>query len=113
MSKDDSKSAGLLSKMVRFVRHPTVSWSELDRIEQEQEEDLSKQALKELMERKRRNDFVRKREFAQLRKLQQASQPNISGQALPQGPVEAVDSSLHGADLEASVPAEQSRQPAR
>ena len=113
MSKDDSKSAGLLSKMVRFVRHPTVSWSELDRIEQEQEEDLSKQALKELMERKRRNDFVRKREFAQLRKLQQASQPNISGQALPQGPVEAVDSSLHGADLEASVTAEQSRQPAR
>ncbi|WP_438802375.1 hypothetical protein, partial [Gulbenkiania mobilis] len=32
----------------------------------------SKQALKEMIERKRRNDFVRKREFDQLRRLRQA-----------------------------------------
>ena len=60
-----------MSKVVRFVRHPTVSWSELDGLDGEQESQYSKQALKEMIERKRRNDFVRKREFEQLRRLRQ------------------------------------------
>jgi hypothetical protein len=63
----------LLSKVVRFVRHPTVNWSDLENLNQESEESqYSKQALKEMLERKRQNDFVRKREFDQLRKLRQA-----------------------------------------
>lgn len=69
MSKEDSGSGGLLSKMVRFVRNPTVNWSELDSIEADRESQYSKQMLKEMIERKRRNDFVRRREFDQLRKL--------------------------------------------
>ncbi|MEI8030272.1 MAG: STAS domain-containing protein [Comamonadaceae bacterium] len=64
-------SSGLLSKVAKFVRNPTKDWSELDKVEPEPEPDsgYSKQSLKEMIERKRQNDFVRRREFDQLRKL--------------------------------------------
>ena len=71
MSEAEKPSRGLLSKVVRFVTKPTTQWSELDKTPDAEntEEQLSKQALKEIMERKRRNDFVRKLEFDQLRKI--------------------------------------------
>ncbi|MBX3632040.1 MAG: STAS domain-containing protein [Simplicispira sp.] len=69
MSKEDTPTGGLLSKVVRFVRNPTVNWTDLDSIEADRESQYSKQMLKEMIERKRRNDFVRRREFDQLRKL--------------------------------------------
>ena len=68
MAKDDT-AQGLLSKMVKFVRNPATSWSELDSKESDRDEAVSKQLLKEMIERKRRNDFVRKREFDMLRKM--------------------------------------------
>ena len=68
MSKQDTTS-GLLAKVVKFVRNPATSWSELDKKETDRDEALSKQLLKEMIERKRRNDFVRKREFDMLRKM--------------------------------------------
>ncbi|WP_137922286.1 STAS domain-containing protein [Hydrogenophaga sp. 2FB] len=68
MSKDDS-NGGFLSKVVKFVRHPTTSWSDLDTRAADRESEYSKAALKEMIERKRRNDFVRKREFDMLRKI--------------------------------------------
>ena len=68
MSKEDT-SSGLLSKMVKFVRNPATSWSDLDNKETDRDEAMSKQLLKEMIERKRRNDFVRKREFDMLRKM--------------------------------------------
>lgn len=68
MSKDDS-NGGFLSKVVKFVRHPTTSWSDLDTRTSDRESEYSKAALKEMIERKRRNDFVRKREFDMLRKI--------------------------------------------
>ena len=67
VTKDNN--AGLLSKMVKFVRNPTKDWSELDNPPSEQESGYTKQALKEMIERKRQNDFVRRREFDYLRKL--------------------------------------------
>lgn len=66
------KSAGFLSKMVKFVRHPTTNWTELDQ-EMDGESRYSKQMLKDMIERRRRNDFVRKREFDMLRKLRRSS----------------------------------------
>ncbi|MCY7317145.1 MAG: hypothetical protein LH617_00200, partial [Ramlibacter sp.] len=69
MSKDDS---GLLSKVVKFVRNPTTNWSDLDQPETDRESSYSKQMLKEMIERKRRNDFVRKREFDMLRKMRRS-----------------------------------------
>ena len=72
MSKEETPPAGgLLSKTVRFVRNPTVQWTELDSLTEDRESQYSKQMLKEMIERKRRNDFVRRREFDQLRKLRQ------------------------------------------
>ncbi|WP_366145797.1 hypothetical protein [Polaromonas sp.] len=68
MAKEDT-TPGLLSKVVKFVRNPATNWSELDGKESDREEALSKQMLKEMIERKRRNDFVRKREFDMLRKM--------------------------------------------
>jgi anti-anti-sigma regulatory factor len=68
MAKDDS-SGGFLSKVVKFVRHPTTSWADLDTRQADRESEYSKAALKEMIERKRRNDFVRKREFDMLRKI--------------------------------------------
>ena len=71
MSKDSGQGSGLLSKMVKFVKSPTTHWSDHDRPEGNGGDTESRLALKEMIERKRRNDFVRKREFDQLRKLRQ------------------------------------------
>lgn len=68
MSKEDTAS-GLLSKMVKFVRNPATNWSDLDGAQTDRDEAMSKQLLKEMIERKRQNDFVRKREFDMLRKM--------------------------------------------
>ena len=68
MAKEDTPT-GLLSKMVKFVRNPATSWTDLANKETDRDEAVSKQLLKEMIERKRRNDFVRKREFDMLRKM--------------------------------------------
>lgn len=72
MAQDAPPPGGLLSKVVKFVRNPTVNWSELDQLD-ERDSQYNKHVLKEMIERKRANDFVRKREFDQLRKLRQRS----------------------------------------
>jgi ABC-type transporter Mla MlaB component len=69
MAKEETASEGLFSKVVKFVRNPGTNWTDLDSKESDRENSYSKQALKEMIERKRRNDFVRKREFDMLRKL--------------------------------------------
>ncbi len=69
MAKEEPAAAGIFSKVVKFVRNPGTNWSDLDHKETDRESSFSKQALKEMIERKRRNDFVRKREFDMLRKL--------------------------------------------
>ena len=71
MSKEED--GGLLSRMVKFVRNPTVSWSDLDHSDLDGESRYSKQMLKDMIERRRRNDFVRKREFDMLRKIRRAN----------------------------------------
>ena len=71
MTEKQDPPSGLLSKVVRFVRNPTVSWTDLDAIDADRQGDYSKQVLKERIERSRDNDLVRRREFDQLRKLRQ------------------------------------------
>ncbi|MCY7369498.1 MAG: STAS domain-containing protein [Polaromonas sp.] len=70
MAKEEA-APGLLSKMVKFVRNPTTNWSDLDTAQGDRDDAMSKQLLKDMIERKRRNDFVRKREFDMLRKMRQ------------------------------------------
>lgn len=62
-------NSGLLSKMAKFVRNPTKDWGERDTSEAGGDGGYSKAALKEMIERKRQNDLVRRREFDLLRKL--------------------------------------------
>ncbi len=64
---------GLLSKMARFVLNPTKNWTELNDPESIQASDFGKESLKLVIEGKRRDDTIRKREFHQLRKLRQSS----------------------------------------
>jgi len=79
MSTDDGKPGGLFSKVARFVRHPTLHWSELGTQADAPSEPADKQLLRQTLERKRRNDFVRQREFEQLRKLRQQEAQSASG----------------------------------
>ncbi len=71
MSEDPNpKPRGkLLSKVVKFITSPTVDWSDLDREQDSKQPNESSAALREMIERKRRNDFVRNREFDALRKI--------------------------------------------
>lgn len=70
--KDDSAPGGLLSRVVRFVRNPSTGFQENEGADTDRESSYSKQMLKEMIERKRRNDFVRKREFDMLRKMRRS-----------------------------------------
>jgi ABC-type transporter Mla MlaB component len=103
MTKEETRPNRLLSKVVRFVRHPTVNWSDLDSLGDEHESQYSKQALKEMLERKRQNDFVRKREFDQLRKLRQTQQARSTPPASVPG-MPAVQVSSLMPTLESSSP---------
>ena len=64
-----------------FVRNPTKDWSELDQPIDSDGNGYDKQALKAMIERKRQNDFVRKREFDQLRKLRDRDPSTIASLA--------------------------------
>ncbi|MBS81707.1 STAS domain-containing protein [Variovorax sp. Varisp41] len=69
----------LLSKVAKFVRNPLKDWSELDNPPSNSNASdsslpdpaYSREMLKEMIERRQRNDFVRRREFDMLRKLRQ------------------------------------------
>src|SRR3954462_4268252 len=89
----DKESNGLLSKVVNFVRNPGSGWSEGQ--QDASESSYSKQMLKEMIERKRRNDFVRKREFDMLRKMRRsevmagqdpAARPSFFQSSMPSKP---------------------------
>ena len=81
VTKDDRP--GLLSKVAMFVRNPTKDWSELDQPMDSDAAGYDKQALKAMIERKRQNDFVRKREFDQLRKLRNRDPSALANLARP------------------------------
>jgi ABC-type transporter Mla MlaB component len=79
-TKDERPS--LLSKVALFVRNPTKDWSELDRPSQRDDAGYDKQALQAMIERKRQNDFVRRREFDHLRKLRNRNQVDFADSAV-------------------------------
>lgn len=57
-------------KVVKFVANPSTDWAELGTpTEEARETEFAKGELKAMIERKRRNDFVRKRELDMLRKI--------------------------------------------
>lgn len=65
-----AENESFFRKVVRFVANPATDWTELSsRQEDTKELELEKSELKAMIERKRRNDFVRKREFDMLRRV--------------------------------------------
>ncbi len=113
MAIKDNNNSGLLSKVAKFVRNPTTNWTDLDKQDAEPDAGYSKQALKEMIERKRQNDFVRKREFDQLRKLRNrdpsAGNPDLAGRpsyfqsSLPANPGERASTIKKIDEIEAQM----------
>jgi hypothetical protein len=65
-----AENESFFRKVVRFVANPATDWTDLNsRQEDTKELELEKSELKAMIERKRRNDFVRKREFDMLRRV--------------------------------------------
>src|SRR5207253_1736281 len=63
-------TSSFFRKVVKFVANPATEWSDLEPPSAEaRETEFAKSELKAMIERKRRNDFVRKREFDMLRKV--------------------------------------------
>jgi hypothetical protein len=56
-------------KVARFVANPTTEWAEINSRQDDPEGDLAKAELRAMVDRKRRNDFVRKRELDMLRRI--------------------------------------------
>src|SRR5947209_8148960 len=70
MAAEPKDTTSFFRKVVRFVANPATEWAELDiPTDESRENDYAKGELKAMIERKRRNDFVRKREFDMLRKV--------------------------------------------
>jgi hypothetical protein len=65
-----AENESFFRKVVRFVANPATDWTDLSsRQEDSRELEIEKSELKAMIERKRRNDFVRKREFDMLRRV--------------------------------------------
>ncbi|MBA3598182.1 MAG: STAS domain-containing protein [Methylibium sp.] len=76
--KSESKegSTSFFRKVVKFVANPATDWAELNSVPDEPlQSGYAKSELKAMIERKRRNDFVRKREFDMLRKIRREGLP--------------------------------------
>jgi hypothetical protein len=69
MSDPKDGNESFFRKVVRFVANPATDWADLNSRQDASDLDLEKSELKAMIERKRRNDFVRKREFDVLRKV--------------------------------------------
>lgn len=65
-----STGGGVLRRVARFVTNPTTDWSKLGSRQDDSElEGADRAELRAMVERKRRNEFVRKREFDMLRRV--------------------------------------------
>lgn len=97
MATKEPPKSGLLAKVARFVVNPTTNWSEIDRSDVPDTLDprqADRAAMKAMIELKRRNDFVRQREFNMLRKIRQKEIQGYEGSASAEGKPSFFQSSL-------------------
>jgi ABC-type transporter Mla MlaB component len=67
---DSKDNKSFFQKVVRFVSNPATDWKDLGKLSPEEpKSDFEKSELRAMIERKQRNDFVRKRELDMLRKV--------------------------------------------
>jgi hypothetical protein len=100
-----AENESFFRKVVRFVANPATDWTDLQsRQEDTRELELEKSELKAMIERKRRNDFVRKREFDMLRRVRR--------EGLSPEQLAALGGSSRLDDSEALAPPSASQRPA-
>ncbi len=88
-----SDSKPFLRKVVKFVANPTTDWMTLDAPASKFDaQELGKAEIKAMIERRKRNDFVRKRELDMLRRIRRQNS-NPDGTASGSFP-SAIDSGL-------------------
>jgi hypothetical protein len=96
---DGKDTRSFFRKVVNFVVNPATEWGESGKPEEAaRDSDFAKSELKAMIERKRRNDFVRKRELDMLRRLRR--------QGLTPEQLAALGSSSGMADTEGRADAE-------
>ncbi len=66
---DPKDNTSFFRKVARFVANPATDWSQVASGQEGLDTELAKSELKAMIERKRRNDFVRKRELDMLRRV--------------------------------------------
>ena len=96
---DPKDNTSFFRKVVKFVANPTTEWAEIGTPPptRSREDEYAKSELKAMIERKRRNDFVRKREFDMLRKVRREGLTSEQLAALG-GSSRIDDSGMRGAD---------------
>ncbi|MDE2400905.1 MAG: hypothetical protein KGL90_04515 [Burkholderiales bacterium] len=132
-----NESGGFFRKVARFVSNPTTDWAELGTPSgNSPESEYAKTEIKAMIERKRRNDFVRKRELDMLRKIRREgfsqdyalalsnldeSRPHISGprsDMAVKAKIDAIEQQMVGGSLSSpaatsgTLPARQPASPA-
>lgn len=102
---DSKDNESFFRKVVRFVANPATDWHELNSRQDGdvREAELEKSELKAMIERKRRNDFVRKREFDMLRRVRRDGLTPEQLAALG-GSSRLDDSEVRAADSQAARP---------
>ncbi len=88
-----AESPSFFRKVVRFVANPATDWADLDlRPQASRELEIEKTELRAMVERRKRNDFVRKTEFDMLRRVRREG---LTGeQAASLGPLSSFDDSV-------------------
>ena len=95
---ETKENRGFLRKVVQFVANPTMDWNDLQSRPGDARE-LDRSELRAMVERKRRNDFVRKREFETLRRVRREGLSAEQLAALgPSSRLEDGESRLHSVD---------------
>jgi len=69
MTTEPKDGESFFRKVARFVANPTTDWAEINSHQDDPEGEQAKAELRAMVERKRRNDFVRKRELDMLRRI--------------------------------------------
>ncbi|UCH16214.1 MAG: STAS domain-containing protein [Burkholderiales bacterium] len=99
MAEQPKDSQSFFRKVVRFVANPATDWADLSAPQEAfRETELEKSELKAMIARKRRNDFVRKREFDMLRKVRREGLTPEQLMALGSGSSETDDSEVRPGD---------------
>jgi hypothetical protein len=98
---DPKDNESFFRKVARFVAHPTTDWAELNSRQDDPEGDLAKAELRAMVERKRRNDFVRKRELDMLRRIRREGLSPEQLAAL--GSSSRIDELERGSDLNSKL----------